>query len=166
MFGFGKKKAPPATRIAAAYRFSDAFVLHSQGRAPSWIHIACEPYKRLSRTASADDLGRAVRSVLHAYRPEVPEPADFKQVTADFVRGMGVKSNKRLQETSIYCGLRQKEDGIEFAPNHNGGTAGDTKGFQPIEGATFVIPAEASDGEFGAALLRGFDLCTSIFSTT
>ena|ERR1051326_2951494 len=166
MFGFGKKKAPPPTKIAAAYSFSDAFVLHSQGRAPSWIHIACEPYIRLSRGASSDDLGRAVRSILNAYRPEVTEPADFKQVTADFLRGMGVKSNRRLQETSISCGLRQKEDGFEFAPARNGGTSGDGKGFQPIAGAAFLIPIDASDAELGAGLLRGFDLCTSIFSTT
>ena len=152
------------TPIASAYRFPDRIVLHSHGLLPSWIHIACDPYISLPPTASPEQIGQAVRTVLHSYRPEMPDPADFKKVREDFVRNMGVKSNKRLQETSINCGLRAENGTIKFEPTHNGGTSGDSKGFQATSGTAFSIPSGGNDAELGNALLRAFDLCTSIYS--
>ena len=78
-------------------------VLHSQARTPEWALIACEPYLVLPRNAVAEDVGLAVQTALAGYRAEVPESADLKQVTAAFVRGVGVRSHKQLQENSISC---------------------------------------------------------------
>jgi len=156
-------KPPPPGKRASAYRFHDRIVVHSQARLPGWALIACEPYLTLPRDASAEDVGRAVQTALAGFRPEAPDPVDFKQITPAFVRGVGAKSNKQLQETSISCGISERDGRLEFQPNHNGGTSGDTKGFQPISGTQFSLPADSAPAEIGTALLRCFGLCTSIY---
>jgi hypothetical protein len=157
------KRQPPPGKFAGAYRFPDRIVLHSQGRLPSWAMIACEPFLTLPRDANPEEVGRAVQSVLAGFRAEITDSPNLKDVTAAFVRGVGAKSHKQLQETSISCGIREREGQLEFQPEHNGGTSGDTKGFQSISGAQFSLPANSAPAEIGAALLRCFALCTTIY---
>lgn len=157
------KKSPPSGKWASAYRFPDRMVLHSQARLPSWIHLACEPYLTLPRDAAAEDVGRAVRTVLDGFRAEAPQPDDYKQGAAAFVRGVGAKSQKQLQETSICCGIMERDGQLEFQPHHNGGTSGDRKGFQPISGVQYSLAADSAPAEIGAALIRCFALCTTIY---
>src|SRR5262245_3011776 len=104
---------PQPDRIAAAYRFADRIVLHSQGRTPAGFYIACEPYLTLPAHTPSEDVGRAVQTVLNGYQAEAPQPTDLKQVTAAFVRGLGAKSHKRLQESSISCDISQWEGRLE-----------------------------------------------------
>ena len=125
--------------------------------------ISCEPYISLPRTAPPEQLGQVVRSALNNYRPETPDPSDFKKVRADFLQVMGVTSNKRLQETTINCGVTANGIAIEFEPTHNGRTSGDSKGFQPITGTKLSVPGGASDAELGNTLVSALDLCTSIY---
>ena len=155
--------APQSSRIASAYRFPDRIVLHSQGRTPSWIHAACEPYVKLSLDAVTQELGQAVRSVLDGYQPEAPQPTDWKEVTAGFVRGLGAKSNRQVQQSSVCCGIREQDGQLVFEPTHDGGTSGDAKGFQPLNGANISIQTDAPASEIGAALLRGLDRCTTVY---
>src|ERR1051325_6643218 len=103
------RKEPPPGKYASAYRFDDRMVLHSLARLPEWALIASEPYLTLPRDAATEEIGRAVQTVLAAFRAQAPEPGDFKQVTAAFVRGIGAKSHKQLQESSICCGLSECE---------------------------------------------------------
>jgi hypothetical protein len=156
-------KTPPTNRIASAYRFSDRLVFHSQARTPAWFYIACEPYLTLSLAASVGEIGQAVKRALANFRPEIPQPTNLKQVTADFLLGIGVKTNKKLQETSVCCGINEKDSAIVFEPSHNGGTSGDTRGFQPITNAKIVISAKATDAEIGAALQKSISLCTTVY---
>lgn len=157
------KKSPPAGKMASAYRFPDRMVLHSQARLPGWALAACEPYLTLPRDAVAEDVGRAVQTVIAGFRAEAPQPDDFKQVTAAFVRGVGARSHKQLQESSISCSIMERDGRLEFQPYHNGGTSGDTKGFQPISGAQFSLAADSAPAEIGATLVRCFALCTTIY---
>jgi len=157
------QKKPPAGRFASAYRFPDRIVLHSSAQLPSWALIACEPYLTLPRDAATEDMGKAVQAVLAGFRVEMTGPVDLKDVTANFVRGVGAESHKQLQMTSISCNISERDGRLEFQPNHNGGTSGDTKGFQPISGTQFSLAANSSPAEIGAALIRCFSLCTSIY---
>ncbi len=157
------RKIPPPGRFASAYKFADRIVLHSRARLPGWTLIACEPYLTLAQDAVAEDLGRAVLTALAGFRPDMPDPTDFKQVTADFVRGVGAKSHKQLQESSISCGIAEREGRLEFQAHHNGGTSGDAKGFQPIPGAQFSVAVNSSVTEIGTALMRCLSQCTTIY---
>ena len=156
-------KTPPSNKIASAYKFSDRFVLHSQARRPAGFYIACEPYVTLSNSATAEEIGIAVQTVLTGFRSEIPQPTDLKQVTADFVRGIGAKSHKKLQETSICCGINEQDGKIDLKPKHNGGTSGDSKGFQPIVDSKISLPSNSSPAEIGSALLKAFLLCTTVY---
>jgi hypothetical protein len=81
-----------------------------------------------------------------------------------FVRGVGAKSHQQLQQTAVKCGIYVREERIEIEPTHNGGTRGDTKGFMPIMESLVTVARDASPEEVGAALIQGFDLCTSVFA--
>ncbi len=157
------RKKPPPGKFASAYKFPDRIVVHSQARLPEWALIACEPFLTLPPNAVPEDVGRAVQTALAGFRPEIPNPGHLKEVTAAFVRGVGAKSHKQLQETSIHCGIVKLDDRLEFQPYHNGGMSGDTKGFRPISEAKFSLPANSSLAEIGAALHRCLALCTTIY---
>jgi hypothetical protein len=156
-------KTLPAKKIASAYKFSDRLVLHSQARTPAGFDIACEPYLTLSLEAATEEVGCAVHSVLAGFRPEIPQPKNLKQVTVEFLFGIGVKSNKKLQESSVCCGIAEQDGNIEFQPKHNGGTSGNSKGFRPIPNAKISLPANSPYAEIGAVLLKGFSVCTTIY---
>src|SRR5580765_1716354 len=157
------RKAPPPGKFASAYQFPDRIVLCSYARLPEWALITCEPYLTLRRDAAPEEVGRAVQTVLAGFRAEVPESVDLKQVTAAFVRGVVARSHKQLQESSVSCSIMERDGQLEFQPSHNGGTSGDTKGFQPVSGAQFTLPADSAPAEIGTALARCFALCTTIY---
>jgi hypothetical protein len=159
-------KHPPTNKIASAYKFEDRIVLHSQARTPAWFYISCEPYLSLPNDANAEEIGRAAQSVLANFCAEIPQPTNLKDVTASFLQEIGVKSNKMLQESSVFCGINEQEGFIDFKPSHNGGTSGDAKGFQPIAVPKFSLPANSPPSELGAGLLRAFTLCTSVYADT
>jgi hypothetical protein len=150
-------------RSAAARRLTDRLILHSHAQKPAGFYIACEPYLTLPTDATTEQVGHAVQSVLAGFRTDIPQPSDWKHVTADFIRNIGVKSHKKLQESSIFCGIEEQNGKIEFVPSHNGGTSGDTKGFQAISGAKISLAANSATDEIGTALLKGFSLCTTIY---
>src|ERR1700722_589265 len=108
------QKKPPSGKFVSAYRFPDRMVVHSRARLPGWTLVACEPYLTLPRDAVAEDVGRAVLTALAGYRAEMSEPFESKQVTAAFVRGVGAKSHKQLQERSISCSIVEREGQLEF----------------------------------------------------
>jgi hypothetical protein len=156
-------KKPPTNKIASAYKFKDRLILYSQARTSAWFYISCEPYLTRSRDASTEEIGWALQTVVASFRAEIPQPTNLKDGTANFIRGIGAKSNKKIQEGSIYCGINEQDGIIHFEPSHNGGTSGDAKGFQPIIGAKYSLPLNASPSEIGAGLLKGFALCTTIY---
>jgi len=154
---------PRPNKIASAYKFSDRLVLHSFGQTPAGFYVACEPYLILPRDATAQDLGHAVQAAVARFCAEILQPTDWKQTTAAYVRGVGARSHRKLQETSVCCGIAECRDRIEFEPSHNGGTSGDTKGFQPIPDAKISISANSTPIEIGTALFEGFARCTTIY---
>jgi hypothetical protein len=127
------------------------------------FYVACDPYLTISLDAANDDLGRAVRASLEGYRSEIARPSDWKQLRVSFVEGLGAKSHRQLQQYAINCRIVEWERELEFQPTHNGGTKGDSKGFQPISGTSFMVAAGATAAEIGTALVRGFDLCTTTY---
>jgi hypothetical protein len=153
----------PPKKSASGYRFTDRLVLHSRAQTPAGFYIACEPYLTLPRDATAEEVGRAVQSVLNGFRADIPQPSNFKQNTADFIRGVGAKSQKKLQESSIFCSIREQDGKLEFIPYHNGGTSGDSQGFQPIAGAKILLASDSALNEIGIALFKSFALCTTIY---
>jgi hypothetical protein len=150
-------------RRAAAYLFADDIRLHSEIHTP-YGSFAAPPWQRVPRSAGAEAIAQAVRAALEHWRDQREMPSGGKERVKIFLAGMGVKSNAQLQQQARNVDIEVAGD-LSFHPTHNGGTSGDGKGFRPIPGQEPVrIAINAPPAEVAAALLRAFDLCTSIYT--
>lgn len=148
---------------ATAYRFADRLMLHSHVQT-DYGNFACGPFQKLDPSASPDEIGRCVRIALDSSRSQGEMP-NVKDTAKAFLAGLGVKSNAQLQRSAVCVGITQAS-GLQFEPTHNGGTAGDAKGFQPILGALPIcVASDALTAEIGQALLQAFSLCTTIYAS-
>jgi len=151
------------TRIACAYKFADRYVVHSQARTTAGFYVACEPYLLLGLDCSDEELGKALNAALVRFKVSVPTPTDWKQFRQAWVAGLRAKSERQVQQTSVYCGISDYGDHLEFEPSHNGGTSGDTKGFAPLVDRKFSLPDDAPSERLGEALRRALTLCSTIY---
>jgi CDI immunity protein len=150
-------------KYATAYRFADRVMLHSHLQT-DYGNFACGPFQKLDPSTSAEEIGRCVRMALDSSQSRSEMP-NVKDAAKAFLAGLGVKSNAQLQRSAVCVGITQARE-LQFEPTHNGGTAGDAKGFQPIPGAAPIcVPPDASDAQIGQALLQAFSLCTTIYAS-
>ena len=147
---------------AGAYLFAKRLVVHSF-LVTDFGSFACGPYQRLERSAVDEEVGRAVRMALDS--PHVSsEMPNAKEASRAFFAGLGVKSNAELQRSALYVSILQSME-LELHPTHNGGTAGDAKGFQPIAGVEAIrVAPDAPPAEIAATLRKAFDLCTTVYA--
>lgn len=149
-------------KYATAYLFPDRLVLHSNLQT-DFGSFACGPFQRLDRAAALDEIGRCVRIALESSHVGSEMP-NVKETTKGFHAGVGVKSNAQLQRAAVCVGISQA-GALEFEPTHNGGTSGDAKGFQPIARTEPLrLPADAPRADIGAALMKAFSLCTTVYT--
>ena len=148
---------------ACAFLFANDIRFHSQLHTPYGL-FASPPFHRVDRSSAVEQIAVAIRVALEHSRDQREMPAGGKEFAKAFLAGMGVKSNAQLQRQSLNVGIEQAGD-IAFHPTHNGGSAGDTKGFQTIAGQEVVrVPTDAAPAEITAALLKAFSLCTSVYA--
>jgi hypothetical protein len=157
------KRNPVANyKSATAYLFSDHLMLHSELSTP-FGRLASEPFLRVPRDVSPDEIGRAAATVLEASRsaPDTPHGKDFANF---YLKSLGVKSNAELQRTALNVSIAHMANNFEFSPTHNGGASGDTKGYRPIpEVSPLSVSADAPAADIGEILLKAFSLCTSVY---
>jgi len=150
-------------RIACAYKFADRYVVHSQARTTAGLYVGCKPYLLLRPDCSDEEIGQAVNAALAGFKVSVPTPTNWKEFRQAWLAGLRAKSERQLQQTSVYCGISDYIDRIEFEPSHNGGTSGEGRGFAPSIDRKFALMASASPKQLGAALCRAFTLCSTIY---
>jgi hypothetical protein len=147
---------------AGAYFFVGRLVVHSF-LLTDYGSFACGPYRSLKRSAANDEIGRAVQAALDSSHvaDEMPNAKDAQK---EFFAGLGVKSNAALQRSSLYVSIQQSTD-LELHPTHNGGTAGDAKGFQPVAGVEAIrIPPDAAPADIAAGLMNALAQCTTVYA--
>jgi hypothetical protein len=132
------------------------------GRTPAGFLVQCVPCIRVELSASDESLGRALLQVLDAFIPNRAVPESYSTERKEHLRGIGVRSERELQQQALYCSVYRDIDGFRFEPTHNGGTKGDSKGFAPVSDSITNAPSSTAD-ELGAALCRAFALCTIIY---
>lgn len=147
-----------AHNSAGAYQFADWLVIHSNLQT-DFGSFACAPFQRLDRSAPPAEIGRSLRIAIDASQTQSSLP-DVKSMRKSFLAGVGVRSNAELQRSAAYVGIVQRAE-LEFESTHNGGTAGDGKGYQPIAHVEPLrLPLDASPEQIGATLMNAFSRCT------
>lgn len=158
----------PATRevlrSAAAYRLRDRIVIHAEAKAGEFgPTVGAAPFLTLPPDAAAGEVGDGILAALGAYRSGVPEPtkSDYDVAARSLYRAAGVGSNRKLLESSLYCGISESRDLFQYVPYNNGGTRGSRKGFQPkLPLEWLLVRKPATAAELGEALARAFELST------
>lgn len=163
----------PATlevlRSTAAYRLRDRIVIRAEAKAGEYGPITgVEPFLTLPPDAAPEEVGAGILTALDAYRSGVPEPtkSEYDVVARALYRAAGVRSHRKLLESSLYCRVSESRDLFQLVPYHNGGTRGNRKGFQPKNPMEWLLVRKpATAAELGEALVLAFELCTTIYDS-
>ena len=159
MFTLPKMSKTNRQRSAGVYQHRTELVLHAHWRARAGFCMASPPVIRISGTSTTEELGAGVRRVLDAYLADLPDPANWKEFRAQFLKATGYRSWKSLEAHAKSCWIEVIEDSILFTPLRNGGSRGDNAGFQPFGKEPLVVQATCTDEGLGNALLHALSLC-------
>jgi hypothetical protein len=150
-------------KMAGAYRLSDRIIIHSNMIYRSGLAILSAPVFTAMTQDDPSDIGNMILLALDSAVVGVPDP-DRYQVNLDpLLRAAGLRSERKLQQQTLYCTIEIGPDSYILSPTHNGGTRGDSKGFQFLAGQAIRVERSSSKGELGSSLLEAFNKCTSVY---
>ena len=151
------------SKSAGAYLVQDQVIFHSNRTSETGLLIACEPIFSISNDAPDEDIGKLLQKAFDPVEEPDRGSSGPSHAIELIVEMAGVKSFLELQRVSKYCGLELSNRGISVIPTHNGGTAGDSKGFQYLPDEEILISPKETIGSIGEALKTAFSRCTSSF---
>ncbi|HEY1196572.1 contact-dependent growth inhibition system immunity protein [Flavobacterium sp.] len=97
------------------------------------------------------DLSKTIRKFTDKERKENYEY--YKKIT-------GLKSIKAQMKDSLYVSIKRQNNQITFSPTINGGTAGDRKGYQFLNGQEIVIEDNEDFEPIGKVLKAALKKCS------
>ena len=145
----------------SVYRFPDRLLVAPNCPTPTGVRLSSEPYTVLPTDTSNRELGAAIEAALSISTRTVPHPKDWKAASAPRLTAAGVTSERAFQQKSTLVQILKSEESIRIAPSHNGGAAGEARGFHPIANAEVVVPPMSQSEGIGAEVRRAFEQCTS-----
>jgi hypothetical protein len=148
-----------AAKRAAVYRLKDRILVHPWQETEMGLGIAAAPYASLPLDAAADALGDGVLAALAESGKEVPHPSSWKGQSAPLLKAAGVRSEKALHTGSRYLMVEREGKTLRIEPSRNGGTKGDTKGFEPLPQLAISLDAGAAPEALGAAIRAALERC-------
>lgn len=152
------------TRRACAYLINqNTLLVHTESRTRKGLWIATAPYFLHEVPYDLKSTGQSIVSALDASEVNIPDPDNWSDVRQRLVKAAGTSSYRRLQQTSIYCGISKENNKISFTPTHNGGTKGDSKGFHFHPDKTIEMRTTKEPVKAGEALMKCFKACTTIY---
>jgi hypothetical protein len=148
---------------AGAYLLDDRIIVHSNVIYKSGLAIASEPVLTAMIHDEPLEIGKLLLMALSSAETNVSDPDKYEGNIKPVLNVAGVRSNKELQEQAMYCVIEQYEAGYIITPTHNGGTRGNSKGFQFLPVEAFRLSSTCKQDELGTSLLKAFKKCTSIY---
>ena len=142
-------------RAAGAYLIGNDIVIHPVAFTEDGLGVDVPPVHRFPQHADPNVIGAALRSALFT-PPSVVPPRGWKErrpLDKQFLKAARVSSWRQLQLNSVSCWIFVDDDAVKLTPLRNGGTRGDSKGFQPFGAPDIRVDASDSDQALGAALI-------------
>jgi len=144
---------------ASIYKFPSSFVICPVNVTTTGIGIASAPYQTLPLDISPAELGEAIFRALDASREGIAHPLDWKALAAPRLAAAGVKSEAAFQKKAELVTVRLLGTELSLTPCRNGGTAGNEKGFHPIEESKTHLNGHGR-APAGEAAIERFKFCT------
>jgi hypothetical protein len=144
---------------AAVYRLKDRILVHPWQQTTAGLGIACGPYTSLPLDVDASALGESVFAALSQSGQTVPHPSSWKGLDGARLKAAGVKSEKAFQSGARSLTVERAGPSFRLEPSRNGGSKGDTKGFEPLPELSTSLPLSASAVALGHAILACLEQC-------
>jgi hypothetical protein len=143
---------------AAVYELKDRILVHSWQQTTAGLGIASEPYIGLPRDAGPEALGNSILSALKKSGQTVPHPTTWKGLDKPRLEAAGVKSEKAFQTGARSVSV-ERGQAFRLEPSRNGGSEGDTKGFEPLPDLSMSLPLSSTATEIGQAIRACLERC-------
>lgn len=128
------------------------FPLNRVKDSPSY---ASDPYLIEQNIADIDLAGKLLE-VLNYSLDDAPEPPDWKEISKNHLKAIGVGTMKELHTDSIYVIIFTKEGNYYISPTIN---MGSRKGFQGVKNR-IIIPLSSSMEDLSKALKEAINTCS------
>ena len=142
--------------LAGAYRIGQDILVHPVAFTQDGLGVNVPPVHRFPAHEDPGAIGAALRGVLFT-PPSIVPPRGWKErapLGKQFLKAARVASWRQLQLKALSCWITVDGDVVKLTPLRNGGSRGDTKGFQPFGVPDIIVDAAASDEALGAALIE------------
>lgn len=141
------------------YELRDRILIHPWQRTTAGLGMASEPYLCLPLDADSQTLGGTVLSALSLSGQTVPHPTSWKGLATPRLNAAGVKSEKAFHSGTRSVTVERGSDAFRIEPSHNGGSTGDSKGFQGLPNLSSSAPLDLSATELAAEIRRCLGKC-------
>ncbi|KAA2238861.1 DUF1436 family protein [Chitinophaga agrisoli] len=148
---------------AAIYKLKKkGYWLHANKLAVSGFALASDPYIQINEADfNENTLGEAIKSVLDVVGDErVPDPVNWSEQSKEFLKKMGLKSQKELDaRNTFFCDIELKRGVVIFTPTKHAEPP--DKGFvnKSKEEPTINVPFEVSNEELARACILALSRC-------
>jgi hypothetical protein len=140
-------------RAAAVYHRPEGWIVQAQapsGRA--WF--GDEPVLHLLNSASPADIGKAVVVALSQPKKDVPWPTDWKEVSKQNLRRLGMQTNKQLHTACKHCFVTYDGETLSLLLTENAKI-----GFNHLPDAA-ITTTESKPAAVGTAVLQALAMST------
>jgi hypothetical protein len=151
-------------KSAGAYLLEDRIIVHSILIYKSGLAIASEPVLSAKLRDDSLEIGNLLLMALGSAETDITDPDKYEGNIKPVLNVAGVRSIKELHEQAMYCVIEQDETGYIITPTHNGGTRGNSKGFQFLPVEAFSLSSTCKPDELGSSLFGAFKKCSSIYN--
>jgi hypothetical protein len=145
---------------AALYQLKDRILIHPWQKTTMGLGIAAAPYVTLPLDAPPHALGNCVLAALGESSKEVPHPSSWKGQNEPLLKAAGVRSQKAFQSGARSLMVERDARALRIEPSRNGGTKGDSKGFEPLPALAISLAPASKAETIGAAIRAAFEKCT------
>ncbi len=149
-------------KTASIYKIPNrGYIVFGKSKPVSGFRVASEPYFNISETeANADLIGNAIKaSLCNDDNKRIPDPKDWKQSGKDFLKQIGLKTMKEL-DNHLNKYVTIAEDGLQITFTPSRPAEKPHKGFlHKDESESVSIKYRAANQEIIVALELAFSKC-------
>ena len=149
-------------KTASIYKLPNkGYIVYGESKTVSGLRVASEPYFNISETeANADLIGHAIKaSLCNDDNKRIPDPKDWKQSGKDFLKKIGLKTMKEL-DNHLNKNMSIKEDGVQMTFTPSRPAKKPDKGFlYKNKSESVSINYRATNQEIIEALELAFSKC-------
>jgi hypothetical protein len=143
---------------AAVYELKDRILIHPWQQTTTGLGIASAPYVSVPLNAESKSLGDSVLIALSISGQTVPHPKTWKGLDKPRLEAAGVKSEKAFQTGARSVSV-ERGQAFRLEPSRNGGSRGDTKGFEPLPELSMSLPLSSTAAALGQAIRDCLERC-------